>query len=224
MSSNLFEKKVLRIVVLDTGFTKSPTSKVKLCKNGSKDFTGTDLSDNNGHGSHIANIIADRISPKLDYCLIIVKWYNADQDSTISIEERTLKSFEYIASLKDITAVNYSAGGAGEFIAERDAIMSITISDTKVFVAAGNNAFNLDKDCKFFPACYRINNLNVVGSVDKKGKRHKLSNYGKVVTQWENGVDVLADAGSKGIIYLTGTSQATAIATSKYINSLLEKK
>ena len=223
MSSNLTQKKLLRIVVLDTGFTKSPTSRVKLCKDGSKDFTGRGLEDNQGHGSHIANIIADRISPKLNYCIIIVKWYDTDQDSSVSVEERTLKSFEYIATLKDITAVNYSAGGPGEFVPERDAVRSVTVSNTKVFVSAGNNSHNLDKDCNFFPACYNIHNLNVIGLLDKNGKHHKLSNYGKIVTQWENGVDVLADAGSKGIIYLTGTSQATAIATSKYINSLGKK-
>lgn len=52
----------------------------------------------------------------------------------------------------------------------------------------------------------------VVGNKDSFGTRIKSSNYGKLVNRWEIGENQEAYG-----ITLTGTSQATAVATGKLI-------
>ena len=217
-SSQPPKKKELRIVILDTGFTRTPASKIKLCKSGSKDLTGYGIHDDTGHGSHIANIIADRLQD-VEYCAIIIKWFSIGL-SPAEREETTLESFKYIDTLKDIALVNYSAGGPGSSTEERDIIQSLVTKGIKIVVAAGNNNHNLDKACNFFPACYNILGMYVVGNGVSVKTKSKSSNFGKKVTQWENGEDVMANAGIFGNIKLTGTSQATAIASAKYIREM----
>ncbi len=91
---------------------------------------------------------------------------------------------------------------------------------TNVAVAAGNSNKNLNEKCNVFPACLNLNsnNFRVVGSntanvyvVNNTVTYSKYSNYGTVVTALEDGTD-------KGTPQMSGTSQATAIYTSKWIN------
>lgn len=184
-------------------------------------MTNTLLEDSVGHGTHMANVIADRIK-NVNYCTIIVKWFAKNQTSAENIAN-TIEGFKYIDTLSNISLVMYSAGGATSSVEERDAILALTLKGVKVFVAAGNENNDLDLNCNFFPACYNISNVEVVGSLDKNDKKQKLSNYGKKVTKWELGEDVIANAGIYGNIPLTGTSQANAIAVSKYLNELGKK-
>ena len=215
------QKKVLRIVILDTGFTRTVTSKIKLCKSGAKDFTGSGIHDNTGHGSHIANIIADRLQD-VEYCAIIVKWFNPNL-TPLERQETTLDAFKYIDTLKDIALVNYSAGGQGSSVEERDVLQALGTKGIKLVVSAGNERHNLDKDCNFFPACYNVSGMAVIGNGVSMKKRNKTSNYGNKVTQWEDGTDVLANAGIYGNVKMTGTSQAAAIVSAKYIKELSNK-
>lgn len=205
--------KEIRIAVLDSGFTKGKYSDVKLCNEGHKDFTGTGLEDTVGHGSHIANVIADRLKD-VDYCIIIIKFLTKPQTLMGSIY-RSTAAFHH-AILVKADYINYSAGGTLEDPDERSMIAAAIYRNIKVFVAAGNESANLDKNCEFYPACYKIPGLRVVGNVEKDGKRTKHSNYGKVVTDWENGVDIVADNG-KYPKAMTGTSQSCAIALAKDI-------
>lgn len=208
-------EKVFRIVVLDTGFTKSTYSNVELCEEDSRDFTGTGLKDNDGHGSHIANIIADRVN--VDFCIIVVKWFDPSSSNS-TIQRASKNAFIYIATLKDIVAVNFSASGRGFWPEEKLAIEKIIKNGAKVFVAIGNDGKDMDKKCDAYPACYKIPGLVPVGNKNRDGTIESHSNYGKIVEEWEVGVDVIADT-PEGPIAMTGTSQATAVATAKYVNS-----
>ena len=87
----------------------------------------------------------------------------------------------------------------------------------KVVVAAGNDGFDLDKECKAFPACAN-KGLIVVGALDMKCRnRSPMSNYGKIVKHWQRGEKV-----EGGGIFHTGTSQATAVETAKQAKTLLK--
>lgn len=218
IKEKIYSKKQIRIAVIDTGYTSSVNSKVKLCQTGHRDFTGTGLQDRNGHGTHIANTIADNIDKNVDYCIVVLKWLN--KQSTTNDGEAILSSLKSILDSNSIDVVNFSASGTWHSSEEREYLRIILNKDIKFFVAAGNDNLNLDKHCIIFPACYKLTKLNVVGNLSGNGIISADSNYGKIVTNWENGVNIIADAGYFGYVALSGTSQSTAIATAKMVNKL----
>lgn len=212
------EKKQLRIAVLDSGYNVSKLSNIKLCDE-PKDFTGTGIKDSIGHGTHIANIIADRLKDK-NYCILIIKWYDpkVNPDNLIFY---TMKAILY-AAVKNSNIINYSAGGDSFRQDEKDLFEEAIKGGIIVFVAAGNDSKNLDKDCNYYPACYNLPGMNVVGSLDANRNRVKSSNYGKIVNRWEYGEKVYADKGNGIMELMGGTSQACALQTVKEALKRLE--
>jgi hypothetical protein len=213
----------VKIAVVDTGFGWHGYGKqVKLCKYGHKDFTvrqeySTDFGtktkvplDRHGHGTNIAGIIdAYAKESGINYCIVIVKFFDPKNtaENNIAASEKAL---EYVYNIK-ADMVNYSAGGT-----EHDAIEALFVKKFLdrggVFVAAaGNTNSNLDDNNFEYPAMYD-DRVVTVGGLDRFGLRMPMSNYGKVVKRWELGENVTANH-----IRLTGTSQATAIATGKLI-------
>lgn len=211
---NAGTKRPIRIAVIDSGYTYTEYSKVKFCATGHKDFTNTGIRDNHGHGTHITNTIVTRLT--VDYCIIIIKFHDPKTNKYFS-EYSSQKQFDYLLS-QDVDVINYSAGGPGYFKDEKKSIVTLLKRGVKIFVAAGNEGLNLNEDCNYYPACYNLKGLRVVGSINKDNKRSKFSNYGKVVDSWEIGVDVVEDTGYNGPRAMNGTSQATAIATANYVN------
>lgn len=205
-------KEFYRVVVLDTGYNEVPGSNVHLCLNGHKDFTGRGLNDVTGHGTHIANVIADRLKDPKGVCFIIVKWFHTANDND---DINFIDAMKYIATLKDVHFMNYSASGVTPYEEEKNALMQMLKNGVSIFTAAGNKNIDLDSNCSVFIACYKIPGINVVGNVSKVPTD---SNYGKIVNMSEDGQDVFAETGIHGKIQKSGTSQATAIATSKAIN------
>jgi subtilisin family serine protease len=83
-----------------------------------------------------------------------------------------------------------------------------------LITAAGNDAENLDlPNNHYYPAQYD-KRIVVVGALDSYEVQTYFSNYGKVVTRWEHGLMVTGYG-----ITLSGTSQATAIATGKMVGN-----
>lgn len=177
------------------------------------------MKDNSGHGSHVANSIANSVHSS-NLCFIIIKAF--DPLTPKYFKNHTSRTeFEYLTTiLKAGDIVNYSAGGEGNSDEEKQAIKELLQRGVKIFVAAGNEGKNLDKTCNYYPACYHLNGLNVIGNIYKNGYIVETSNYNGPTTEYENGVNVISDNGTGMEIAMTGTSQATAKATGKYIRSL----
>lgn len=207
------EKKLLRIAVLDSGYNVSKLSNIKLCDE-PKDFTGTGIKDSIGHGTHIANIIADRLKDK-NYCILIVKWYDPKVNPDYLIFY-TMKAILY-AAVKNTNIINYSAGGDSFRQDEKDLFEEAIKGGITIFVAAGNDGKNLDKDCNYYPACYNLPGMNVVGNL-----KNTTSNYGKIVNKWNDGNMIYADKGNGIMEPMTGTSQACALQTVKEALKRLE--
>lgn len=206
------------IAVIDSGYTQGKYTHINRCNGLDKDFTDTGLDDRIGHGSHIANIIGSRIDSNKDYCIVIIKFINSLNDkNTMS---QSILAFQYAKSI-NAKVVNYSAGGTLPTDYEKNAVLALLQGGTKVFVAAGNNNVNLDKNCYYFPACYKLKGLRIVGNMNFDGTKANTSNYGKVITNWEKGQHVVEDS-PNGFVALSGTSQATAIATAKAVNRMLK--
>lgn len=203
--------KTIRIAIVDSGiYIKSNT--LKLCPGLSRDFTyDLSLQDKLGHGQNIAHIISDRIQ-NVDHCFVIIKVFsNASNGKAMNSSNEGL---EYALKLK-VDIVNYSAGGEEPNETEERIITNMLENKMKVIVAAGNEGNDLDDNCNYYPACYRLQNLMVVGNLNKNGTTHNKSNRGVYLTAWRIGEDVIA-----GGLMLTGTSQATAVYTSDIVKEL----
>jgi subtilisin family serine protease len=203
-----------RVVIVDTGLDMTDKRFRKhLCAEGHKDFTGEGLVDRHGHGTHVAGLII-RNAGSARFCLIIVKYY-VENAKEIESLRRSNDAVTYAASLRP-DLVNYSGGGGSISTPEYDAINSSHL--TKWVVAAGNEGANMDYPAnRYYPACYGLDNVVVVGSLTKEGTKSRSSNFGNDVAVWEVGENQLSDLPGKRTGYMTGTSQATAVVTGKIL-------
>lgn len=221
--------KPVRIAVVDTGFGwNSSVSEARLCKSGHKDFSGENTFttpnitkipvplDNHGHGTNIVGIIEEYAKKAhINYCIIIIK-YHSDK-FTFNNLSATVKSFNYAFEIK-ADFVNYSSGGNEAYYQEREAVERYLNAGGVLVAAAGNESLNLDDPhAGYYPAKYD-RRIIVVGSLDDHGKKLLSSNYGSIVNRWELGLHVTGYG-----LSMSGTSQATAIATGKLVSESKNK-
>lgn len=242
-------KKTITIAVIDTGIDASVG---KLCKYGHKDFTNNSifsnpLLDTVGHGTHIAGLIRSHAGEG-DYCLVAIKFYSESASGPENLRNM-IRALRYAIDIK-VDFINVSGGGPEGIDQEKNLIKEALDKGIKVVAAAGNEKRNLDIICDYFPACYFPDRIVVVGNLEitkdfrmlssdwkelavKAGMGHKLntyetkrassSSYGSKVNRWEIGTNVLSALPGGKAGYMTGTSQATAIATGKLVKERLSK-
>lgn len=197
-----------KVVVIDTGIDLNDNRFHHLCPTGHRDFTDTGMTDRHGHGTHIVGIIDKDLSK--DYCIVVLKYF--DLKTTHSYIEPFIKALQYAVSLHP-KVVNLSM--AGPVYNEKEHSILKEASDISFMAAAGNEHMELNEVTGIYPAQHGLSNITVIGALDN-GVRASYSNYGKIVTQWEEGQVVsLAPNGTN--VSLRGTSQATAVYTSKFL-------
>lgn len=203
----------LKVAVVDTGLNvANPLIKDRIC--GTKDLTGEGIYDIHGHGTNVVGLIA-QYAGSSDYCMLIIKYYSESAKGTLN-EERLATALNYAAAA-GASIVNVSAGGPSP-----DAFERLTIESNpgvRFMVAAGNENHNIS-EVGYFPAGYGLPNIFPVGSITAEGGKAPSSNWGAAVQYWEVGVEARGILGGP----MTGTSQATAIATGKLIAGKLQKK
>lgn len=202
--ANLAEARQIRVGVIDSGYPMR--QKKHLCPLGHRDFTGRGMRDMERHGTNIVNLIRDTAGDKADYCIVVMKFFHLED--TVNTEKTMIAALQYAKTL-NLDVLNISAGGTFENAAENKALKEVLDSGTVIFASAGNDSYNLDKRCDAYPACGDPRIL-IVGC-----SNCSFSNKGKVISVWEEGFDVLA-----GGVRMSGTSQATAAATGKFVRFL----
>lgn len=203
----------VKVAVIDTGLVENST--VRLCEQ-RKNFTESpSVTDEIGHGTNVSHIIANEAGevPMCQYSLKVFTNQPTKKDSI----DFTIAALQYVLD-KKIMVVNYSAGGLVYDKTEAALIKKLLDSGVTIFTAAGNESLNLDKKCNYYPACYDPR-IVVVGSISEEGSISIFSNRGKVVDLWVKGERV-----SGGGFTMSGTSQATAKATGKYVKTVLGRK
>jgi subtilisin family serine protease len=115
-----------------------------------------DLTDNHGHGTHIAGIIGAEagnnkgiagISPNVS--LICIKYFDPKVAGTDNLKN-TIQSIKYAVKMK-AHIINYSGGGTEYSQDERDSIEEARKQGILFVAAAGNERSNSDQH-KYFPA------------------------------------------------------------------------
>lgn len=220
--------KPIRIAIVDSGFGYEGRGKeANLCLDGHKDFSKgqvfyvvngikvpLDLDD---HGTNITGIIEGYArNANANYCIVVLKYYNRGSGSYNNLTA-TINAFNYAREI-GADYINYSSGGEWPDKDEELAVRKFLNGGGTMVVAAGNEGRNLDLPWNsYYPAQYD-KRIIVVGMLNKDGTNSKYSNYGNAVNRWEIGKEIAG----YGLI-MSGTSQATAVATGKIVSKIKNK-
>lgn len=216
-------EKTITIAVIDSGFHyRGLGTDAKLCKYGHKDFTiDRQFStlptvdkvplDLNAHGTNIVGLIEKELKDlKTPYCFVIIKYYSDQQTGHQNLVAST-KAIQYATNIK-AKYLNYSGGGPEFDEYENIAVTNYILSGGKFVAAAGNERQNIDlPENYYYPAKYN-KKIVIVGNRANFVEKPNQSNFGTSVTRWENGMNQVGYE-----IEMSGTSQATAVATGKLI-------
>jgi major intracellular serine protease len=176
------------------------------------------LSDQHGHGTHIAGIIAKNKNIQL----MILKALDVNQSGEAAIEA-TVKAIHYAID-KQVDIINYSGGGTASHPRERAALELARKKGILIVAAAGNLHSNMDR-FGFYPANYRLSNVISVAAVDETDHLIQSSNYGpNSVMVAASGKDIESALPNRKYGKMTGTSQATAVVTRALASVLLTTK
>lgn len=232
----------INVAVLDTGVsTKQPALNVVGGYNCSDGDTGS-YSDTNGHGSHVAGIIAASdlgtgprgVVPGAR--IWSVKVFNTD--GTASFSEFLCGMNWIVEHADDIQVINFSAifngvdygscgmNSSGQVIDPvHQAICQVVDGLGIPFVDAAGNGGSMASDITpaAFPETISVGAIvdtdGMAGGLGERTKwgaddtRAKFSNYGPTVTIFAPGVDILSTTPYGGYILMSGTSMATPFVT-----------
>ncbi len=178
----------------------------------------SDLTDNHGHGTHIAGIIGAEagnnrgiagIAPQVS--LMVLKYYDPKVPSTDNLRN-TVNAIRYAVKMR-ANIINYSGGGTEFSQEEHDAIQEARNQGILFVAAAGNERSNSDQH-KYYPADYDLSNIISVTAIDPTTEVLSSSNYGvETVDIAAPGQNILSTLPRSSYGYMTGTSQATAFVT-----------
>lgn len=177
-----------------------------------------DVSDNHGHGTHIAGIIGAKGKNNLgikgvapDVSLMILKYYDPNSPGSDSVL-REVAAIRYAVRM-GAHIINFSAGGLSQSDEEEKAIREANEKGVLVVAAAGNERSNSDVK-GFYPADYAIPNILSVTAIDSDREILSSSNYGvRTVDLAAPGREIESTLPGGRYGRLSGTSQATAFAT-----------
>jgi cell wall-associated protease len=124
-----------------------------------------------------------------------------------------LTAIRYATEL-NVDVINLSAGGPDYSREEALAIQKALNKGIKIIAAAGNENTDFSQKCQYYPACYDDRIISV-GCMNYNYEPCTRSNFGGKIKMVQIGEQ------QNG---LTGTSQATAIATGLYVKMLDEKR
>ena len=171
--------------------------------------------DDNGHGTHVAGIVAGRGNNSLGVSgicwsakLIAVKFMNSRGKGSTSA---AIDAIRY-AVKKGAKIVNCSFGSTSKSSALKDAVDYAQDHKSLLVVAAGNDGVNIDKHPEY-PAAYGDSNILAVAATTSDDKLASFSNFGATaVDVAAPGDGVLSTYLGGGYKSLSGTSMAAPYA------------
>jgi subtilisin family serine protease len=174
-----------------------------------------DLSDFQGHGTHIAGLIAAH-SPEFSGVapgakLMVLKYYDPRLSSYENLQNE-IRAFRYAIQMK-AQIINFSGGGPGSNAEEEGVLREAEKKNILVVAAAGNDGVDTDR-FRYYPANYEVKNILSVTATDNLRRMTKFANYGLTTAHLAApGENIRSTAVGGGYIELSGTSQSTALAS-----------
>ncbi|MGO4890248.1 S8 family serine peptidase [Anaerobacillus sp. MEB173] len=199
--------KGVKVALIDTGIAKNhPDLKIA----DAVAFTNytTDYNDDNGHGTHVAGIVAAQnndigtagMAPDID--LYIAK--ALDQEGN-GYHSDLVRAIEWAIN-KDVDIINLSAGGIEGSLLLKAAIDQAYNKGVLIVAAAGNSGQAVE-----YPAAY--SNVIAVAAVDQRDRRTNFSAIGKEVEVSAPGVAIYSTYLRNSYKSMSGTSMAAPHVT-----------
>ncbi|MFM1651252.1 S8 family serine peptidase [Brevibacillus sp. B_LB10_24] len=206
-------RKSVVVAVIDTGIDPSHPDLAGRILEGKDYVSQSKLPlDENGHGTHVAGIIAARtdngigiagLAGKTDVMILPLKVLDKDGVGTVANEIQAI----YDAVEMGADVINLSLGDDQPSRAEREAIRYAKDHDVIVVAAAGNQAAAVE-----YPAAYP--ETLAVGASDANDQPAGFSNYGNMLDVVAPGMQILSTVPDQvtpgGYETMSGTSMATA--------------
>lgn len=202
----------VKVAIIDTGCQKDHpllNSVVMSGKNFTSEGSADDFNDLNGHGTHVAGIVAGShsggvygIAPNVELIICKALDRNGSGDST-----SVANAIEYAIS-KGANIINMSLGMSCDDWDLHNAVKKAIENGISVVCAAGNSGDGRDDtdECDY-PGCY--DEVICVGAIDCNCNVSKFSNSNKFVDIVAPGEDIVSTVPNNNIKTMTGTSMAT---------------
>lgn len=207
----------MKIAIVDTGVFPHIDFREKLIygKNCTNEGNSQNISDNFGHGTHLAGIIHN-ICPDAELLIIKVLDRNGCGDSYDIIEGI------YYAIDKDVDIINLSLCCPADFEEQVDELECVAYEalnkNIPIVCAAGNNNI-IEYPAAFSP---NIPNIICVGSLNKDGNISEFSS--KECQIYTIGEDIYSTYLNNSYEKMSGTSVAAAKITAYLANELIKKR
>ncbi len=219
------------VAVIDSGIdTSHPEFAGRIWTNPSPDTSGpyagdvngwnfldnnADITDDNGHGSHVSGIIAASGNDGIGVAgidwharIMPLKFIGADGNGSVDDAVRAI----YFAVDHGARVINASWGGNDHVQALTDAI-SYANSHNVVFVTASGNDGTNNANNRSYPADDRLPNLLSVAAIDQNGALASFSNFGATTVDLAApGVNIRSTVPG-GYATYSGTSMAAPFVT-----------
>lgn len=197
----------ISVAVIDTGISQHPDLKIVDGVSTLGDVNTDDYLDDNGHGTHVAGVIAANggnrgiLGMAPDVELFAIKALDKDGSGFVSdIVEGIAWAIEKKAHI-----ANLSLGTSESSEALQRAVRKAAFSPTILVAAAGNTGQTNDPSV-LFPA--RYSEVISVGSVNNRGVFSSFSSYGKELDILAYGENILSTYLGKSYRRESGTSMA----------------
>jgi subtilisin family serine protease len=175
-----------RVMVIDSGIDKNHpvfAGRIEKVQNFTEDGGPEDVTDNEGHGTHVAGIIAAQAAQEAvgvapEAKLLIAKVCGSKGCNNDAVAKALLWALR-----EKVDVVNMSLGGGGS-VPEQFMIKQLDGEQIPVVAAMGNNGMEATP----MPAGYI--SVTAVGAVDMNGKRAEFSNWSPALDLMAPGVGI----------------------------------
>lgn len=169
-----------------------------------------DLTDNSGHGTHIAGVIAadhnsgqvTGVAPKSK--LLIYDFFGDNEDGTVFDAIRGIRA----AASTGAKIINASWGGPSCSTALKVELDGLSSKGVLFITAAGNEGRNID-NFPSYPAAYNTFTQITVGAMTHDAYTAGFSNYGNRVDLVAPGASIVSTFPGHRYLMMDGTSMAT---------------
>jgi subtilisin family serine protease len=178
---------------------------------------GQDLNDDNGHGTHVAGIIAAAANGRgvvgVAYRakIMTVKVLDVNESGTTGAVAEGIR----YAVANGARIINMSLGGPTQDPRVTDAIAAAAAANVLVVCSAGNDGRDIDQKPSYPVSTPASNLVGVAATSPTQGRQLGFfSNFGRnTVSLAAPGVDVLSTANNGGYVLKSGTSMAAPQVT-----------